>query len=235
MNQLLKQLRSDDFTLLVSLPKNDLELARAALDGGAQGLKVHVNVEHFASGTRFGSFCEERDTLAKIVELASTRGASCGVVPGTGQSFATEDEFAQMAGIGLDYFDAYPSDAPAWTLTQTHLDVMLAAFHGGDFSTMAALQSCGMAMCEASIVPHEEYGGALTSLDVARYAELARVLAQAPGAAPIIVPSQKKIVPRDVSALRASGAKGLLIGAIVTGRDAESLRAATQSFRDAIG
>lgn len=230
MNQLLKQLQSDDFTLLVSLPKNDLELARAALDGGAQGLKVHINVEHFASGTRFGSFDEERDTLSQIVELASTRGASCGIVPGTSAAFAAEDEFAQLAKIGLDYFDSYPADAPAWTLTQKHLDVMLAAFHGGDFSSIVALQSCGMTMCEASIAPHEEYGGPLTALDVARYAELARVLA-----APIIVPSQKKIVPRDVAALRASGAKGLLIGAIVTGRDAESLRAATQSFRDAIG
>jgi hypothetical protein len=224
MNQLLQQLQNEPFTLLVSLPRNDVRLAEAALRGGAQGLKVHLNVEHFASGTRFGSFDEERDNIARIVEVASTHNASVGIVPG-GSSFATEEEFARLAQIGIDFFDAYPSEAPPWTLAQKHLDVMLAAYAGGSVGTMHALELAGMQMCEASFMPHEEYGQALTALDIGRYRELAEALQS-----PIIVPSQKKITPGDLPALRQSGVKGLLIGAIVTGREAETIESATRSF-----
>ncbi len=225
MNQLHSQLTQNDWTLLVSLPRNDVELARAALRGGAQGLKVHINVEHFASGTRFGSWEEERETLAQIVEIARDEGASVGVVPGADGNFASPADFRGLAGIGIDYFDAYPADCPAWALAQTDLDVMMAAFHGYDLAEFAGMESLGMTLCEASILGHDDYGKTLSARDIARYAQLVKALN-----VPVIVPSQKKIEPGDVAALRASGARGLLIGAIVTGRDAASIEAATRSF-----
>ena len=225
MNQLQTQLTQSEWTLLVSLPRNDIELARAALRGGAQGLKVHVNVEHFASGTRFGSWQEERETLAKITQIARDAGASVGVVPGANGAFASPSDFAGLAAIGVDYFDAYPFDCPAWALAQTNLSVMMAAFHGSDLDEFAQLENLGMTLCEASILGHEDYGKALSARDVARYAALCARLS-----VPVIVPSQKKIEPQDVPVLRKSGARGLLIGAIVTGREAESLEAATRSF-----
>lgn len=233
MNQLLTQLTKNDFTLLVSLPGNNLELARAALEGGAQGLKVHINVEHFASGTRFGSWPEESEKIAAICDLARASNASVGIVPGASVGakarFATEDEFAQMAQFGLDYFDAYPADAPAWTLTQKHLDVMLAAYHGGSLNEIRVLETMGMRLCEASIMPHDEYGQPLNALDLACYHALCDSIQ-----APVIVPSQKKLMPHDVPLLQQSGARGVLIGAIVTGRDARGIEAATRAFAQEI-
>lgn len=225
MNQLQTQLTQNDWTLLVSLPRNDVEFARAALRGGAQGLKVHINVEHFASGTRFGSWQEERETLAQIVEIARAEGASVGVVPGASGNFASPEDFRGLAEIGIDYFDAYPSDCPAWALSQTDLGVMMAAFHGYDLAEFAGMEALGMTLCEASILGHDDYGKALTASDIAKYALLAKALS-----VPVIVPSQKKIEPGDVAALRRSGARGLLIGAIVTGREADSIEAAARSF-----
>ncbi|HEX8464042.1 MAG TPA: hypothetical protein VF627_05425 [Abditibacterium sp.] len=225
MNQLSTQLTQNKWTLLVSLPANDVELARAALDHGAQGLKVHINVEHFASGTRFGSFEEEKHKLAPIIEMARERGASVGVVPGSGGQFALPADFAALAELGIDYFDAYPFDAPAWVFAQTDLDIMMAAFHGGDWDEFAGFEALGMKLCEASILGHEDYGKALSALDLAKYRALAERLS-----VPLIVPSQKKIEPSDVPALQKTGVKGLLIGAIVTGRDAASIGAATRAF-----
>lgn len=228
MNTLLNRLRTNDFTLLVSLPRNDVHLAQAALRAGAQGLKVHLNVEHFASGTRFGSFEEEKENIARIAEAAREADAPVGIVPGAGGAFASEDEFAQLAAMGVDFFDAYPFDAPPWALTQRHLDVMLAAYAGGPDDIMMFLERAGMTMCEASIVPHEEYGRELSALDIARYCQLAQSLET-----PVIVPSQKKVAPRDVPALKQAGVRGLLIGAIVTGREPESIEIATRAFRQA--
>jgi len=233
MNQLRHQLLNERFTLLVSLPRNDVRLAEAALRGGAQGLKVHINVQHFASGTRFGSLQEERDSLAAILDVARAAGASVGIVPGAatpdGGVFASPEDFAHLAALGVDYFDAYPADAPAWTLVQKHLDVMLAAFYGGTMAQVRALEKAGMRLCEASIMPHDDYGKPLSALDVAAYAELTGALES-----PVIVPSQKHLLPTDVPALQAAGVRGVLIGAIVTGREAESIETATRAFRDAM-
>ncbi len=229
MNQLLRQLQTDDFTLLVSLPANDIELARAAFHGGAQGLKVHCNVAHFASGTRFGSWNEERAVITQICELAREHHASVGIVPGASHeaqlNFASEDDFADMAQVGVDYFDAYPADAPAWTLQQPHLDVMLAAYNGGSLNEIRVLETLGMRLCEASIMAHTEYGQPLNALDLACYHALCDSIQ-----APVIVPSQKKLMPHDVPLLQQTGARGVLLGAIVVGRDAVSIEAATRAF-----
>ncbi|HVF10567.1 MAG TPA: hypothetical protein VNA16_07185, partial [Abditibacteriaceae bacterium] len=74
-----------------------------------------------------------------------------------------------------------------------------------------------------------QYGQLLSTLDLARYSELAQSIK-----VPFIVPSQKSIVPADVPALRQAGAKGVLIGAIVTGKEPESLEQATRAFRAVI-
>lgn len=228
MNQLLQQLQSEEWTLLVSLPRNDEVLARAALAGGAQGLKVHINVEHFASGTKFGSFEDEGETLERIVAAANEYSVPVGIVPG-GAPFASQEEFQKLAELGIDFFDAYPSDAPGWTFEQEYLDIMLAAFHGATRDELVALESLGMTMCEASIIHHDDYGTPLSTLDLARYKSLSQIITT-----PFIVPSQKNLFPSDQRLLRKAGAAGVLIGAIVTGREADSIEAATRAFREAM-
>jgi hypothetical protein len=185
-------------------------------------------VDHFASGTHFGSFAQEKARLEPIVAAAREANANVGIVPGAGGVFATRQDFKELAAMGVDYFDAYPYEAPAWVFEQDDLDIMMAAYHGGNLEELAVLQGLGMTLCEASILPHEEYGKALTALDLARYRDLTRRLQ-----VPIIVPSQKKIEPTDLPALRSTGVRGLLIGAIVTGRDAASLEAATRAMAGA--
>lgn len=224
MNQLLHQLQNNPFTLLVSLPRNDVALAEAALRGGARGLKVHLNMHHAASGTQFGTFEEERDVLSQIAQLAKSHDASVGVVPGSAP-FASEAEFAELAKIGIDYFDAYTADAPVWTLRQNHLDKMLAAHHGASMEFVKSLQSLGMQICEASILPHAQYGEPLRVVDVAAYQQICQTIET-----PVIVPTQKKILPTEMVVLRDAGVKALLIGAVVTGDQAESIETATAEF-----
>ena len=71
--KLLEVLRQN-FTLMVSLPRNDLELAQAAVDAGAQCIKVHLNCHHYASDTTFGSLDQERPVLKKILAAVDIPG-----------------------------------------------------------------------------------------------------------------------------------------------------------------
>lgn len=213
--------------LFVSLPANDPELARAAVAGGAQGLKVHLNIRHAAGGTQFGSFAEEANAISQIVEL----GLPVGVVLGDARRMASADDVKHLAEIGVDFCDVYVDAMPAWLLQTPPLGIMVAV--GADdmlrpdrlqsLATLPAIQ-----MIEASIIPHEGYGHPLSVADLADYTTVTRVI---PVERPTIVPTQRAITPDDLGPLATTGIRGLLIGAIVTGKDVSTIAAATQQYR----
>jgi hypothetical protein len=96
--------------LIVSLPRNDLDLARAAAEAGADYVKVHMNVEHRASGTRFGTFAEEVDTVRSIMRgINKPVGLMPGADPG---ALPTNDELAQLHADGLAFVDIYTHHMP---------------------------------------------------------------------------------------------------------------------------
>jgi putative N-acetylmannosamine-6-phosphate epimerase len=69
----------------------------------------------------------------------------------------------------------------------------------------------------------------LSAADLAAYRRLRKTTSL-----PVIVPTQRAIRPDDVSAVLATGVNAVMIGAVVTGREGDSLRAATQRFAAAL-
>jgi hypothetical protein len=66
MSTLYDLMKAGSFPLVVSLPRNDLDLANAAVAGGAQGIKVHLNGYHRASGVVFGSFARREVSWQRL-------------------------------------------------------------------------------------------------------------------------------------------------------------------------
>lgn len=98
------------FTLVVSLPENNLELARAALEGGAQAIKVHANVWHRASGHTFGTYEENRLFLKDLIALC--KDVPVGLVPGGEDAFITREERLEVEQMGLRFFSSYIHHLP---------------------------------------------------------------------------------------------------------------------------
>ncbi len=217
------------FGLLVSLPRNDVEMARATLEAGADALKVHIGLEHFASGLSTGSLDEEADAIAAICAL----GAPVGIVPGVAESQATRAEMLRLARIGIDFFDLYATDMPAWMLDMEDCPLSVMVAFSATCRPWALVESVDARsrpeLIEASIMPHEVYGSGLTAADISEYAEIARRVSQ-----PMIVPTQKAIKPVEVGPLMDAGVAGVLIGAIVAGSEPATMAAATERFRSAI-
>lgn len=217
------------FHLLVSLPRNDLELARAALEAGAEALKVHMGLHHYASGMVTGPLEEEAERIAAIVEL----GLPVGIVPGAGESLATREEMRRLAQLGLDFFDLYAEDMPAWMLRIPDCPMSVMVAFSATCSPWGLVEHVAdgsrPSMIEASVMPHEVYGQPLTAADVSLYAEIAHR-----SGLPVVVPTQKAVRPEEVPVLSDAGASALLIGAIVTGTECASLAAATAEFRRAV-
>lgn len=219
--------------LVVSLPRNDIELARAAAQAGAQALKLHMNVHHSASGTTFGSFAEE---AAKVREIIAAVDIPVGLMPGADPALLpTAAELSELAGAGLNFVDIYVEHMPLWFLDlPLRLVVALSSFDGfleppyytTHFMWPPEKNENRIAMCEASIFPKADYGKPFTYADFRRLRILQEYID-----APIMVPTQKHITPDDARWLKRTGTAALMIGAVVTGLDADGIANTTRTYR----
>lgn len=220
-----KEIAREHFSLVVSLPRNDPALARAAQEAGADALKVHINMHHRASGNSFGSWKEESEALRTILSSVSI---PVGIVPGA-EVQSSYEELCEMAEAGFDFWDVFYQYLPPGFFRHPSLGKMVAINREATPGIIAGLEEMGMELMEMSVVPGEEYGQPLSARELALY----RVCAAAT-AVPALVSSQKKIDPRDVGLLKKMGVRGLIIGAIVTGSSVESLSSAVSAFRQEI-
>ncbi|KOR76568.1 hypothetical protein AM231_21610 [Paenibacillus solani] len=227
MNRLDKALNeAPGLQLFVSLPANDIKLAEAALASGADGLKVHINVGHRASGNRFGSL----DSYADIFkDIRSRFSGPLGIVPGGSVEEVNAEEITRLPELGVDFYSIYAFHHPAFLLQAPGLARTFAIDSEFDRGVVEGGRTFGISALEASIVPGNEYGTRLTLADLLHYRWLA-----AHGGLPVIVPTQRKIGPEDIPALADSGVKVLLVGAVVTGNEAEGILKEVAALRNAI-
>jgi len=222
----LLQLMVSRPALIVSLPRNDPDLARAAASGGADALKVHINVHHDASGTHFGSLAEERGAFERILSAVSI---PVGIVTGAA-TMASRRDLDALREMGLDFFDAFAHHMPTWMLSFEGMARIAAIDASYSPQDLSLLESLGAQAFEAALIPHSEYGTPVTLRDVARYRALCAATRR-----PVIVPSQRKIEPSETALLvQQAGARAIMIGAIVTGSEALSIERSAAAFRAAL-
>jgi hypothetical protein len=219
--------------IIVSLPRNDVKLARAAVEAGAHALKLHMNVRHDASGTQFGSFAEEE---GRVREILAAVEVPVGLMPGADANhLPTAQQLTALAEAGLSFVDIYAHHMPLWFI-DLPLKIVVALDRFDGFVEPPYYYSRLMWppeknqnriwMCEASIFPKDEYGTPFTFADYRRLRILQEYIDT-----PILVPTQKRITPDDARWLKRTGTAALMIGAVVTGDTAESIAEATRAYR----
>lgn len=226
---LAKQMREKKFTLLVSLPKNDMAYAKAAMEAGADGVKVHIHAFHYASNQKYGPLAAEREFLTELSELSKQKNVLIGIVPGDGGDYASEDELSELKKLGFDFVSTYVDFAPVNLISSKKFD-LCAALNADTPLSAADLDRVGVDIVEASVVPHSGYRSRLTVLDLCRYSQ---VVSQTDK--PVLVPTQKDVLPEEVQSLYSVGCKGVMIGAVVF-KDVsiEGFKGTVESFRKAI-
>lgn len=225
MGKIYEGFRTGGAGLIVSLPGNDPELATAAQAGGADMIKVHLNVTHAASGIHFGPLSEEKSAIEKIL---SSVDIPVGIMPGAAEQAPIED-MIELEKMGIAFFDIYLSDMPASYLELETMEPMAALGPGWSNDDVESVGDMGISMLEASIVEHGNYGNPLDGSDLQAYGVIANRFGGA-----VIVPTQKKIRPDEVQLLRRAGVSGIMIGKIVTGDSPSGIEAATAEFSAAI-
>lgn len=210
--------------LVVSLPRNDGSLARAAREAGADALKTHVLVHHRASGTRFGSLQEERRGLEDVLAT----GLPTGLVPGE-EELVPPEELGTLGALGFAFLDTYV-DRLALYLYGAGIPVVPACRHDTPPDVLEGLAALPGEWLEAALVPPEGYGRPATLADLAGLAAVARRSRRR-----LIVPTQRAVRPEEVGwYFEVEGVWALMIGAVVTGLDERGVARATEVFRRAL-
>jgi hypothetical protein len=212
--------------LIASLPSNDPALAQAALEGGADVIKVHINVTHRASQTVIGGLAEERAALEEILQIWC--GHPAGIVPGSAKTIHPE-ELAELPGMGFDFCSLYLQDAPLGVLPPSvEMERMLALSSADSLMLVEGLGDLDIQICELSIMAAETYGRPLSYHDLARYRAIRRLTQL-----PLVVPTQHYFKPPALPELAGAGIDGVMLGTIVCGTTPQSWREAFKRFRDA--
>ena len=225
MGRLLELFDKNKLTLIMSLPENSLEMAKAAIDAGADVLKVHCNVKHKASGVSFGSLEEEGAKLAAILKSSKI---PVGIVPG-GERKPTVDEMKEIVKMGFDFVDMNISDMPDYFYAFDGITKVAALENESQLEKVMEKRKADFKALEAAVVPHLGYGQNMTIGDLRAYITLA-----VSSGLPVIVPTQRKISYEEVPILSDTGIKALMIGAIVTGKTPALIGSAVKDFRKAI-
>jgi len=208
--------------LIVSLPRNDPALARAAAASGADLLKVHVNVRHRASGTTFGSLEEEEDHLNDIFRA----GVPTGLVPGE-EAMVSRDEIPKLRRFA--FLDAYIARLPLF-LYDVGVPVVPAIPHDYPATALGAIAALPGEWLEAALVPPQGYGTEPTADDLVALARLGAHTNRR-----LIVPSQRRLRPEDLPRyFGVAHVWAVMIGVVVTGRTPRSMGRATEAFRRAM-
>lgn len=205
--------------LIVSLPRNDRDLARAAIDGGADLLKVHANVHHRAAGTVFGSLQEEMDRLTAILDL----GMPTGLVVGE-ERMVSHEELPLLQRFA--FLDAYLTYLPLY-LYAAGVPVVPAIPHDYPADALSFLRALPGEWAEAALVAPDGYGKPPAAGDLVALARVAELTGRH-----LIVPTQRAIHPDDLGRyFEVPAVWAVMIGVIVTGMGPSSIQAATQAFR----
>lgn len=222
MKSLKNMMSEKELTLIASLPSNDLELAKGAIAGGADVIKVHLNVEHRASGTTFGSL---EDNLNFLQKLSNEFTGPIGIVPGGNFKSVNKLELKKLIEIGFSYYSIYMKHMPSYMLG-LDMEKTVAGDSSFDLQSIRSLNNSVVDAFEASIIPGEEYGTPLCFEDLLNYQSIVETLD-----IPVIVPTQRKVTADDIPYLKSTGIKALMAGAVVTGETAISIEKTLKDFK----
>lgn len=225
MDKLLKLFDKNKLTLIVSLPDNSLDFAKAAISGGADALKVHCNIKHKASGVSFGSLAEEG---AKLDAILSQSKIPVGIVPGADKK-PTLEELKEIVKMGFDFVDMNITEMPEYVYDVKGITKIAALQNEKQLETVVETKKSNVEALEAAVIPHLGYGQTLTIGDLRCYISIA-----ISSGLPVIVPTQRKIGADEIPILAETGIKSVMIGAIVTGKTPQLIEKATRDFRKSI-
>lgn len=211
--------------LIVSLARNDPELTKGAIAGGADAVLLHLNRDVREAGVTFGDLGAERQAIQAVASVAGD--TPWGVDLGN-QSTLSEEDLKAITDLGADFVSADASNAPAALLLAENLGRIVALSRDLSPYLLRTVNELSVDAVVLSALDRSD-GSALSVLDVMKYRQFADLIRQ-----PVIASSQAGLKPDDIRVLREIGFQGLLLDAALAGADPTTIEQTTRAFHQAI-
>ncbi|MFH1576517.1 MAG: hypothetical protein ABID35_03150 [Candidatus Margulisiibacteriota bacterium] len=219
MPKLVELLQKNKLTLIAALPNNDLELARAAIAGGADALQLHLNVRGV------GDYNSEKVNLAKILGIASI---PVGMMPGSKKQ-ASRKEMQEIVKMGIDFVNLKRDNLPDYYSELKGVSKVLGLGNRFTIDLVLGIGEHGADALDAAIIPAAEQGKDLVIGDLQNYISI--VIS---AGIPVIIPTQRSIRPSEVAIVSDTDARGLLLTPVVLGTTAKHIEKNVREFRVAV-
>jgi hypothetical protein len=210
VTRLISLLNKEPLTLIVKLPENTVEMAKAAEASGADAICL--------------SYSEDKDTLRDIIDAVKI---SVGM--SLDENILTEDEMKDFKKLGFDFVDIPSNDAPDHLLKMGGFGRILSLdpdYSGLDLTRLSDRPIDGL---DAAVIMPEDWGKELNVGDLQQYITIAMSTTL-----PVIVPAQKSIRASEVPIIWDTGAKGIMIGENIIGDNVQSMKAVIKEYRSAM-
>jgi len=215
MPKLISLISTKKFTLVVEPAENDLDLAKAAQEAGADALQLMVS----------SNLAVEMPYLIQIVKELKI---PVGLV--LGKDVALEDEdMRQIIKQGFDFVNVGVQHLSPVVLGNKKLSRILALDSRFSFDEVIELSKTSFEVIDAAIIPVSLKGKDLDVGDLQNYISI--IISTG---LPVIIPTQCKVRVSEVPILADAGAKGIILTQTILGKNSESTKKAVAEFRMAI-
>ena len=219
MPKLIELFNKNKMTIIVSLPENRVELAQAAIAGGADALQLDLKLGEFKE------FEEEQQYLEEIVNDSSVPvGISAGW-----EKHLKKMQMHKILGMGFDFLNIGIEYLSPSVLAVDKVSKILTLNSRYALDDVVQLSQSKFEAMDAAIIPTSGWGKDLVVGDLQNYISI--VLS---AGIPVIIPTQRLIRPSEVAIIADTGARGILVTPVVTGSSPKHIKQNVQEFRVAV-
>ncbi len=211
-----------EYTVIASLPKNSTALAMSAVEGGADAVMLNIEGEEGSSPSHFGSY-DLHD--AYINDVISTVSAPCGLFIG-GARLLTEEYWERIMSSAFSFVEMYAHQMPTFVLSDQRVKKVTAISTGYILEQVRQLSEMeGVEAVDVATVPHQSRGAPFSVLDYATLGVIAKLSSK-----PVLLRTQKKLTPGDISNVLSLGIRGLVIDPCILSGTDEAYKAEIASY-----
>jgi hypothetical protein len=214
MPKLVKQFKENKLTLIVELPKNDLEHAEAAVKGGADAIQLSV-----------ADLAAEKDGLIRILRSVKL---PVGLML-KGKRLPGQAELRSVLKTGFDFVNISRDNLPDYFKDLKGVAKILGLGNRFTIDLVLGIGEHGVDAVDAAIMPSSECGKNLIVGDLQNYISI--VIS---AGIPVIIPTQRAIKPSEVAIIADTEARGLLLTPVVLGTTVKHVQDNVREFRVAV-
>jgi len=219
-----QKLREGRPLVIVELPGNSMELAQAAVNGGADSIIAQLNNEHPVTHTYTGGLELES---AQLKEMVQQIPVPLGLHLGS-QNRISKDEWSVISELGLDYVAASIISLPPYVLGMNNLSKIIYLPTGLPFEHYRSIGSFDSIVAvsfeaQSQIQPDPQFR--LNALDLLNLDTVSRL-----SPVPVLFRASQDIEEEDVKFIVSRGCRGLIVDPAFTGPTPEHFRMVTEFY-----